>query len=142
MRRRMRSVGDRDRTFLPLWMRSIQDQATYETGYVKSVILCYALPGKAGNIVSRIKARTEYASRGEWSKLNTYQLGDSVKFNGKYYTSIQINSNVEPTNLEYWIENFNFKNINFTADRYLIDILDGEIEDKYLAFPQRGEKLP
>jgi hypothetical protein len=41
-----------------------------------------------------------------------------------------------------WIENFNFKKINFTADRYLIDILDGEIEDKYLAFPQRGEKLP
>jgi hypothetical protein len=28
------------------------------------------------------------------------------------------------------------------ADRYIIDILDGEIEDKYLAFPQRGEKLP
>jgi hypothetical protein len=24
----------------------------------------------------------------------------------------------------------------------VIDILDGEIEDKYLAFPQRGEKLP
>jgi hypothetical protein len=37
---------------------------------------------------------------------------------------------------------FDFKTIDFVADRYIIDILDGEIEDKYLAFPQRGEKLP
>lgn len=39
-------------------------------------------------------------------------------------------------------DGFDFKSINFTADRYIIDIIDGEIEDKYLAFPQRGEKLP
>jgi flagellar motor switch protein FliG len=38
--------------------------------------------------------------------------------------------------------NFDFKNIDFLADRYIIDIIDGQIEDKYLAFPQRGEKLP
>lgn len=37
---------------------------------------------------------------------------------------------------------FDFKTIDFVADRYVIDIIDGEIEDKYLAFPQRGEKLP
>jgi hypothetical protein len=37
---------------------------------------------------------------------------------------------------------YDFKSINFTIDRYVIDILDGQIEDKYLAFPQRGEKLP
>ncbi len=37
---------------------------------------------------------------------------------------------------------FDFKSIDFTVDRYLIDVLDGEIENKYLAFPQRGEKLP
>jgi hypothetical protein len=37
---------------------------------------------------------------------------------------------------------FNFKSIDFVADRYIIDIIDGVIEDKYLAFPQRGEKLP
>jgi MoaA/NifB/PqqE/SkfB family radical SAM enzyme len=35
-----------------------------------------------------------------------------------------------------------FKTIDFVADRYIIDIIDGEIEDKYLAFPQPGEKLP
>jgi hypothetical protein len=37
---------------------------------------------------------------------------------------------------------FDFKNIDFLADRYIIDIIDGQIEDKYLAFPQRGEKIP
>jgi hypothetical protein len=40
------------------------------------------------------------------------------------------------------VNGFDFKNIDFEADRYLIDVLDGEIENKYLAFPQRGEKLP
>ena len=95
MRSRIQSVGDRDREFLPLWMRSIQDQANYETGYVHVLPLCYCIPGAAQNIMARIKA------------------------NG-----------------------FDFKTIDFVADRYIIDIIDGEIEDKYLAFPQRGEKLP
>ena len=98
MRSRIGAVGDRDREFLPLWMRSTQEQqeqAAYETGYVQALPLCYCKPGSAENVVARIKA------------------------NG-----------------------FDFKTIDFVADRYIIDIIDGEIEDKYLAFPQRGEKLP
>ena len=95
MRRRIRGVGERDREFLPLWMRSIQTDSFVESGYVKALILCYLQPGKSEGVISRIKS------------------------NG-----------------------FDFKSIDFTADRYVIDILDGEIEDKYLAFPQRGEKLP
>jgi hypothetical protein len=95
MRRRIRGVGERDREFLPLWMRSIQADSFVETGYVKALILCYLQPGKSEGVISRIKS-----------------------------------------------SEFDFKSIDFTADRYVIDILDGEIEDKYLAFPQRGEKLP
>jgi hypothetical protein len=95
MRRRIRGVGERDREFLPLWMRSIQADSFVETGYVKALILCYVQPGKSEGVISRIKSSS-----------------------------------------------FDFKSIDFTADRYVIDILDGEIEDKYLAFPQRGEKLP
>ena len=95
MRRRIRGVGERDREFLPLWMRSIQADSFVETGYVKALILCYVQPGKSEGVISRIKS-----------------------------------------------SGFDFKSIDFTADRYVIDILDGEIEDKYLAFPQRGEKLP
>jgi hypothetical protein len=95
MRSRIKAVGERDREFLPLWMRSIQDNTVSETGYVKALPLCYALPGNAEAIISRIKATA-----------------------------------------------FDFKNIDFEIDRYLIDVLNGEIENKYLAFPQRGEKLP
>ena len=95
MRDRIRDIGERDRTYLPLWMRSIQDQATFELGYTKSLVLCYAIPGRADSIMARIRA------------------------NG-----------------------FDFKSIDFVADRYIIDVIDGEFEDKYLAFPQRGEKLP
>jgi hypothetical protein len=95
MRKRIKAIGERDRTFLPLWMRSIQSDNFVETGYVKSLILCYLKPGFSESVISRIKS------------------------------------------IDY-----DFKSIDFTVDRYVIDILDGQIEDKYLAFPQRGEKLP
>jgi hypothetical protein len=95
MRRRMADTGANDREFLPLWMRSIQDTGSYESGYVKALPLCYCNPGTAINVLARIRA-----------------------------------------------SGFDFKTIDFVADRYVIDIIDGEIEDKYLAFPQRGEKLP
>lgn len=90
MRSRLSAVGDRDRQFLPLWMRSIQDQASYETGYVKALPLCYCLPGTAVRVMARIKA-----------------------------------------------SGFDFTSIDFEADRYVIDVIEGEIEDKYLAFPKR-----
>jgi hypothetical protein len=95
MRSRIKAVGERDREFLPLWMRSIQPGQPVEFGYTKALILCYVKPGFAETIKSRIK-----------------NIG------------------------------FDFKSINFTADRFIIDVIDGQIEDKYLAFPQRGEKLP
>ena len=95
MRSRIGSVGDRDREFLPLWMRSTQEQAAFETGFIPALPLCYCIPGAAENVIARIKA-----------------------------------------------SGFDFKTIDFLADRYIIDIIDGEIEDKYLVFPQRGEKLP
>jgi hypothetical protein len=95
MRDRIETVGDRNREFLPLWMRSIQADSATEPGFVKALILCYAKPGNAEKIISRINAST-----------------------------------------------YDFKQIDFFADRYIIDIVGGEIEDKYLAFPQRGEKEP
>jgi hypothetical protein len=95
MRKQISGVGDDDREFLPLWMRSIQDTSNYETGYVKALPLCFCKPGSSALISSKIKASS-----------------------------------------------FNFKSLDFVADRYIIDIIDGVIEDKYLAFPQRGEKLP
>jgi hypothetical protein len=95
MRARIKAVGEREREFLPLWMRSIQPDGFVEAGFVKSVVLCYLKPGFSASVISRIKS-----------------------------------------------SNFDFKSIDFTIDRYLIDALGGVLENKYLAFKQRGEKQP
>lgn len=88
MRNRLKAVGERDRTYLPLWMRSIQEDQFAEPGFVSAVPLCYAKPGQGDDII-----------------LNITNSG------------------------------FDFKILDFEVDRYIIDALDSEIEDKYLAFP-------
>jgi hypothetical protein len=88
MRRRIQTTGEYDRSYLPLWMRSIQENSFTEPGYVKALPLCYVLPGKADAVISRIK-----------------------------------------------FSEFDFKNIDLEADRYVIDVIDGTFQDKYLAFP-------
>ena len=139
MRNRIADVGERDREFLPLWMRSIQDVAQYELGYTKALILCYAKPGRGAEIAARIKAKTYYASRESWNTVDSYLLGDTVIYKGQYYTATSNNTNKDPeVETNFWIKNFDFKNIDFVADRYVIDILDGHIENHYLAFPQRA----
>ena len=95
MRNRIKGIGERDREFLPLWMRSIQPSSFAEPGWVKAVVLCYLKPGYSTNVITRIKNKE-----------------------------------------------FDFKQLNFTIDRYLIDVVGGVFENKYLAFAQRGEKLP
>jgi hypothetical protein len=90
MRARIKAVGDRDREYLPLWMRSIQPGTFVEPGFVRAVVLCYLKPNFSPAVLSRIKTKA-----------------------------------------------FDFKTMDFTADRYIIDSIGGEIEDKYLAFKQR-----
>lgn len=90
MRSQIKAVGDRDREFLPLWMRSIQTGTFVEPGFVKAVILCYLKPGFSPAVLSRIRSK-----------------------------------------------DFDFKTLDFTADRYLIDNIGNESQDKYLAFSQR-----
>lgn len=137
MRKRISDVGERDREFLPLWMRSIQDAQAYEPGYTKSLLLCYVKPGKGSLIISRIKAKTQFADRGRWNNGDFYQINESVEYQGSFYTSILNSTNVNPENPNFWAKNFDFKSIDFESDRYRIDSIDGEILDKYLAFPQR-----
>jgi hypothetical protein len=87
MRRRIKSVGDRDRSFLPLWMRSIQENSYTELDWVPAVPLCFCKPGGADEIILNIKN------------------------NG-----------------------FDFKLLDYTIDRYIIDSVEGHYEDKYLVF--------
>lgn len=81
-----------ERNYLPLWMRSFQDDTRQELGFVLALPLCYCLPGYGKEIVLNIKK-----------------------------------------------SNFDFKLLDFTVDRYIIDSVvprQGEKNygDKYLVF--------
>jgi hypothetical protein len=93
MRDRIKQIGDRNRDFLPLWMRSIQPNNPVELGYTKALVLCYVKPGFADEIMVKIKARK-----------------------------------------------FDFKLLDFVADRYVIDYLNVAIGDQYFLFPQTDIK--
>jgi hypothetical protein len=84
---RLTSVGDTERNYLPLWMRSIQPGSRSELGFQLVVPICYCKIGGADDII-----------------LN-------IKFSG-----------------------FDFKLLDYTADRYIIDSVEGSIQDKYLVF--------
>ena len=54
MRDAIRGVGATEKNFLPLWMRSSQDDAVGELGFVNAIPLCYCKPGTAKVIANTI----------------------------------------------------------------------------------------
>lgn len=86
-RDRISAVGNRERNYLPLWMRSVQDDSKQELGFVLAVPICFCKPGTSADIM-----------------LN-------IKYSG-----------------------FDFKNLDYTVDRYIIDSVTGYGNDKYLVF--------
>lgn len=86
-RDRIKSIGLKERNYLPLWMRTVQDGSVQELDYVKAVPLCYCKPGTADDIILNIKNRA-----------------------------------------------FDFKQIDYVIDRYIIDSVTGYSADKYIAF--------
>lgn len=135
MRARIANSGVHTSSYLPLWMKGI-----YSAGYASALVLCYVKPGNAPNVLARIKAKLHTASRGNWTKEAAYQPGDTVFYLGFYYTCQFNNTNTKPTdNTINWIRNFDFKALDFTADRYVIDSISDAYPDKYLAFPNNRE---
>lgn len=90
IRSNIQQLGETERNFLPLWMRTPQTFSGVEQGFTKGVILCYCKPGYADRIINNIK-----------------NLG------------------------------IDFKKIDFTVDRVIIDSVKGEVGDKYIAFAAR-----
>jgi hypothetical protein len=88
-RKRLKGIltASKERNYLPLWMRSIQENSYTEIDWVPAVVLCFCKPGTADEIILNIK-----------------------------------NSS------------FDFKLLDYTIDRYIIDSVDGYYEDKYLVF--------
>ncbi len=93
-RQRIRNMPDtsRERYYLPLWMRSIQEGSVTELDYVAAIPLCFCKPG------------------------------------GADYIMLNIKNYLETTN-------FDFNQLDYTVDRYIIDSVDGAYNtDKYLVF--------
>lgn len=55
MRDNLSEIGDTEYEFLPLWMRSNQEDTLQELGYVTAIPLCYCQPGKSKIIQNSIK---------------------------------------------------------------------------------------
>lgn len=84
---RLKEVGQTERNYLPLWMRSIQPGFKSELGFTLAVPLCYCKVGMADDIILNIKH-----------------------------------------------SEFDFKMLDYTSDRYIIDAVEGYSSDKYLVF--------
>jgi len=90
IRKNIKTIGETERKYLPLWMRTPQTYTGVEQGFTKAVPICYCVPGTADNIILNIK-----------------------------------NSG------------FDFKMIDYTIDRAIIDSVVGDTGDKYIAFAAR-----
>ena len=55
MRSRMKSLGHKEWTHLPLWMKTTQSGDLAPLGYVMAVPICYCKPGKSGLVKKRIE---------------------------------------------------------------------------------------
>jgi len=56
MRENIRPIGATERDFVPLWMRSAQENNVNELGFTPALILCYTKPGQSEVIKSAIKS--------------------------------------------------------------------------------------
>lgn len=84
---RLSKIGDTERNYLPLWMRTMQPGTRSEIGFVLAVPLCYCKIGMAADIILNIKH-----------------------------------------------SGFDFKLLDYTVDRFIIDSIDGRQNETYLIF--------
>jgi hypothetical protein len=54
MRANIKTIGDEERYYLPLWMRTAQE-GFQELDYVTAIPICYCKPGESKNIMNNIK---------------------------------------------------------------------------------------
>ena len=86
-RKRLKNVGETERNYLPIWMRTAQPGTRAEPGFTLAIPLCYCKVGTADDILLNIK-----------------------------------------------YSDFDFRQIDYTVDRYIIDSVKGDASDKYLVF--------
>jgi hypothetical protein len=55
VRDNFRNLGKTERNFLPLWMRTAQEDSIQELGYTLSIPICYCKPGTADTVAAAIR---------------------------------------------------------------------------------------
>ena len=67
MRLNIKKIGDEERNYLPLWMRTAQD-GFQELDFVTAIPIAYCKPGQSADVINNIK------NSGFNSKLITYDI--------------------------------------------------------------------
>ncbi len=55
MRTSIKSLGHKEWTYLPLWMKTPQSDPAVNLGYIKAVPICFCKPGESGRLKKRIE---------------------------------------------------------------------------------------
>ena len=77
MRSRMKSLGHKEYTNLPLWMRTSQGTSGVPLGYVKAVPICFTKPGFSSLIKKRIEDKNLKFNNIQFI-IDRYQLSKSI----------------------------------------------------------------
>lgn len=56
MKDNIRSIGETEKNFMPLWMRSSQPNQIAELGMINAIPLCYCKPGTSAGIASKLRS--------------------------------------------------------------------------------------
>ncbi len=76
MRSRMKELGHKEWTHLPLWMRSIQSDGKAPLGFVMAVPICYCLPGTSALVKKRIEDKNLKFKNIQFT-IDRYQISNS-----------------------------------------------------------------
>jgi len=77
MRSRMKSLGHKEYTYLPLWMRTTQSDTLAPLGYVMAVPICYCKPGTSARLKKRIEDKKVEFKNIQFT-IDKYVVGKSV----------------------------------------------------------------
>jgi len=77
MRTRMKSLGHKEYTYLPLWMRTTQSDTLGPLGYVMAVPICYCKPGTSARLKKRIEDKKIQFNNIQFT-INGYNISKSI----------------------------------------------------------------
>jgi hypothetical protein len=94
MRKRLRSVGDTDNNFLPVWMRTSQPGTIAYKGYTPCIVLCYCKVGEGENIKAAIR-NSNFNFKDLQLDIDRYLIDNTLDNNSEQYVLFTTNrSNV------------------------------------------------